>query len=227
MTVTSEPAGAQLFVNGEARGATPLTTQILAGNHPVELRLEGFKSWMTDVQVKANEPLALGPIKLGLPDARLTLRSEPAAASVSIAGVYRGQTPLTLELRPDIAHSIVLTRPGYEAATATADACRGRTNVRSLCRSSGVFGEITVRAQPGDAQVFVDGKASGAANQTLRLVATTHELVIRKAGFVDYKTSVTPRPGVAAGCRDDAAHRRTDASRRHAGEHQHQERSCN
>ena len=61
----------------------------------------------------------------------------------------------------------------------------------------GVFGEITVRAQPADAQVLVDGKSSGAANQTLRLVATTHEVVIRKTGFVDYKTSVTPRPGVA------------------------------
>ncbi len=195
VTVTSEPAGAQLFVNGEARGATPLTTQILAGNHPVELRLEGFKSWMTDVQVKANEPLALGPIKLGLPDARLTLRSEPAAASVSIAGVYRGQTPLTLELRPDIAHSIVLTRPGYEAATRQLTLAAGEERSLSV-PLSGVFGEITVRAQPGDAQVFVDGKASGAANQTLRLVATTHELVIRKAGFVDYKTSVTPRPGV-------------------------------
>ena len=61
----------------------------------------------------------------------------------------------------------------------------------------GVFGEITVRAQPADAQVLIDGQSRGAANQTLRLVATTHEVIIRKTGFVDYKTSVTPRPGVA------------------------------
>ncbi len=59
-----------------------------------------------------------------------------------------------------------------------------------------MFGEVVVRAQPADAQVFVDGRASGAANQTLRLVATTHEIEIRKAGFVDFKASVTPRPGV-------------------------------
>jgi formylglycine-generating enzyme required for sulfatase activity len=195
VTVSSEPAGAQLFVNGEARGVTPLTTQILAGNHPVELRLEGFKAWTTDVQVKANEALALGPIKLGLPDAQLSLRSEPAGAGVSIAGVYRGQTPLTLELRPDIAHNIVLTRPGYEAATREMTLAAGEKRSLSV-QLSGVFGEITVRAQPNDAQVFVDGRPSGAANQTLRLVATTHELVIRKAGFVDYKASVTPRPGV-------------------------------
>jgi formylglycine-generating enzyme required for sulfatase activity len=196
VSVTSEPAGAQVLVNGEVRGATPLTTQILAGNHPLELRLEGFKPWTTDVQVKANEPVKLGPIKLGLPDARLSVRSEPAGAAVTVAGVYRGQTPVTLELRPDIAQTIALTRPGYEPAarTLTLGAGEERTLVVPL---SGVFGEITVRAQPADAQVLVNGQPAGAANQTLRLVATTHDIVIRKAGFVDYKTSVTPRPGVA------------------------------
>lgn len=196
VTVTSEPAGAQVVVNGEVRGQTPLTTQILAGNHPLELRMEGFKPWTTDVQVKANEPLNLGPIKLGLPDARLTLRSEPSGAAVSVEGVYRGQTPMTLEVRPDIAQQIVLTRPGYESATRTLTLAPAEERTVSV-PLSGVFGEITVRAQPADAQVLVNGEPRGAANQTLRLVATTHELVIRKTGYVDYKASVTPRPGVA------------------------------
>ncbi len=126
VTVTSEPAGAQLLVNGEPRGVTPLKAEIMAGAHPVELRLEGFKPWTTDIQVKANEPLALGPVKLGLPDGRLAVRSDPPGASVSVAGVYRGQTPLELELRPDLDHSIVLTRPGYEAVDAPGVVGRGR-----------------------------------------------------------------------------------------------------
>lgn len=196
VTITSEPAGAQVMVNGEAHGATPLTTQLLAGNHPVELQLDGFKPWTTDVQVKANEPLSLGPIKLGLPDGRLVLRSEPNGAAVTVAGVYRGQTPLTLELRPDIAQNIALTRPGYEAASRTLTLAAGEERTLSV-PLTGVFGEITVRAQPADAQVLVNGEPRGAANQTLRLVATTHDVVIRKPGFVDFRTSVTPRPGVA------------------------------
>src|SRR5690606_29726932 len=84
VTVTSEPEGAQVLVAGEPRGVTPLTTEVLAGNHPIELRRDGFKPWSTDIQVKANEPLTLGPIKLGLPDARLSVRSEPAGAAVSV-----------------------------------------------------------------------------------------------------------------------------------------------
>ena len=195
VTVTSEPAGAQLLVNGEPRGVTPLKAEIMAGAHPVELRLEGFKPWTTDIQVKANEPLALGPVKLGLPDGRLAVRSDPPGASVSVAGVYRGQTPIELELRPDLDHSIVLTRPGYEAVTRQVSLSAGEQRTLSL-PLSGVFGEVAVRAQPADAQLYIDGKPSGAANQTLRLVATTHEIEIRKTGFVDFKTSVTPRPGV-------------------------------
>jgi formylglycine-generating enzyme required for sulfatase activity len=195
VTVTSEPAGAQLLVNGEPQGATPITAQILAGSHPIELRLEGYKPWTTDVQVKANEPLSLGPVKLGLPDGRLSLRSEPPGASVSVGGVYRGQTPLQLELRPDIAHSVVVTRPGYSAVTQQVSLRSGESRSMSV-PLAGVFGEIAVRAQPADAQVFVDGRPGGNVNQTLRLVATTHEIVIRKAGYVDFKASVTPRPGV-------------------------------
>jgi formylglycine-generating enzyme required for sulfatase activity len=196
VTVTSEPVGARLLVDGEERGVTPLTTQILAGNHPVELRLEGFKSWTTDVQVKANEPMNLGPVRLGLPDGRLTLRSEPSGASVSVGGVYRGQTPVSLELRPDLAHNVVLTLPGYEASTREVSLTAGENRTLSV-PLAGVFGEVTVQAQPADAQVFVNGKPAGAANQKLRLVATTHDIEIRKAGFVTYKTSITPRPGVS------------------------------
>jgi formylglycine-generating enzyme required for sulfatase activity len=195
VTVSTEPAGAQVLVGGEARGVTPLTTQVMAGNHAVELRLDGFKPWSTDVQVKANEPMSLGPIKLGLPDGRLAVRSEPAGASVSVAGVYRGVTPLEIELRPDLAHALVLSKPGYENAAREVTLAAGERRALSV-PLSGVFGEVTVRAQPGDAQVFIDGKPAGSPNQTLRLVAATHEIEIRKAGFVDFKTSVTPRPGI-------------------------------
>ncbi len=195
VTVTSEPAGAQVIVAGEARGVTPLTTEVMAGNQPLELKLEGFKAWTTDIQVKANEAMTVGPVRLGLPDGRLSLRSEPSGASVTISGVYRGQTPLDVDVRPDLAQSIVFTRPGYEPATRQVTLKSGERQSVSV-PLTGIFGEVSVRAQPADAQVFVDGRPAGNVNQTLRLVATTHEIEIRKAGFVDFKTTVTPRPGL-------------------------------
>jgi formylglycine-generating enzyme required for sulfatase activity len=184
-----------VVIAGEERGVTPLTAEVMAGSQPVELRLAGFKNWTTDVQVKANEPLTVGPVRLGLPDGRLSLRSDPPGASVSISGVYRGQTPLDIEVRPDIEHSVVFARPGYESSTRQVKLGAGERQSVNV-QLAGVFGEVTVRAQPADAQIFVDGKQSGLVNQTLKLVATTHDIEIRKAGFVDFKTTVTPRPGL-------------------------------
>jgi formylglycine-generating enzyme required for sulfatase activity len=195
VTVTSEPAGAEVVVDGELRGVTPLETEVLAGNRPLELRLEGFKPWLTDLQVRAGEPLEVGPVRLGLPDGRLSVRSEPSGASVTVAGVYRGTTPLELEVRPEVAQSIVLARPGYESARRQVTLQPGEQRTLNV-DLAGVYGKVTVRAEPADAELYVDGRRRGAANQTLELTATTHQIEIRKPGFESFKTEVTPRPGL-------------------------------
>lgn len=195
VSVTTEPAGAELFVAGESRGITPLQTEVLEGSHPVELRLAGFSPWTTDLRVTANEPQAIGPVRLGLPDGRLVVRSSPAGASVTVGGAYRGQTPLEIDVRPDLAQAVVLARPGYEPVERSVTVRPGARQVLDLALT-GIYGELTVSAQPADAQLFVDGAPRGSANQKLQLTATTHDIEIRKPGFVTHKVSVTPRPGL-------------------------------
>lgn len=195
VNITSEPGAAEVFVAGESRGKTPLTTQLDAGAHTIELRLAGFRPWSTDVVVKANELMNIGPVRLGLPDGRLIVRSEPTAAGVTVAGVYRGVTPLTLDVRPELEQKVVVSRAGYESHEQQVSVKAAEQ--RSLeVKLAGIFGDVTVKAQPADAQAFVDGEARGNANQTLKLTATSHDIEIRKAGLASFKTSVTPRPGL-------------------------------
>ncbi len=193
--VTTEPAGAEFFVAGERLGVTPLETEMMEGSQAVELRLQGFKPWTTDLRVVANEPQTVGPVLLGAADGRLVVRSNPAGASVTVGGAYRGQTPLELDVRPDLAQSIVLARPGYESLERSVTVRPGARQVLDL-ELAGVYGELTVTAQPADAQLFVDGTSRGAANQKLSLTATTHDIEIRKPGYVTHKVAVTPRPGL-------------------------------
>ena len=195
VTVSSEPSGAELYVAGELRGVTPIATDILEGSHPLELRLKGFSPWATDLSVVANVPAEIGPVRLGLPDGRLVIRSNPEGAGVTVGGAYRGQTPLELSVRPDLAQTIVLAKAGYEPLERSLSVASGARQVLEL-ELTGIFGELTVSAQPADAQLFVDGAPRGAANQKLRLTATTHEIEIRKPGLVTHKVSVTPRPGL-------------------------------
>ena len=195
VNVISEPAGAELYVAGQLRGVTPLETEIDEGSQPLELRLKGFTPWATDLSVVANQPQTVGPVRLGLPDGRLVIRSNPAGASVTVGGAYRGQTPLELPVRPDLSQAIVLAKPGYEPAERSVSVGPGARQVIDL-ELTGIYGELTVTAQPADAQLFVDGAPRGNANQKLRLTATTHDIEIRKPGLVTHKVSVTPRPGL-------------------------------
>ncbi|MEQ1581405.1 MAG: PEGA domain-containing protein [Steroidobacteraceae bacterium] len=196
VNVISQPAGAELFVSGERRGITPLETEIEEGSRPIELRLKGFTPWATDLNVVANQPQTVGPVRLGLPDGRLVIRSNPAGASVTVGGAYRGQTPLELPVRPDLSQALVLAKPGYEPTERSVTVGPGARQVIDL-ELTGIYGELTVAAQPADAQLFVDGVSRGAANQKLRLTATTHDIEIRKPGLVTHKVSVTPRPGLS------------------------------
>jgi len=195
VSIASEPAGAELRVGGEVRGRTPVKLELMAGSHRVELRLGGFKPWVSDVQVQANEPLTLGPVRLGLPDGRLAVRSAPAGANVTVGGAYRGRTPLEIDVRPDVEQAVAVLREGYEPASRPASVPSGGRAVVEF-KLVPILGEVTVRSTPADAQVFVDGVARGAAGQTLQLPATAQVLEVRKPGYVTHRATVTPRPGL-------------------------------
>jgi len=195
VSIKSDPAGAEALVGGEARGSTPVEIELMGGNHRLELRRAGFKTWVSDIQVKPNEPMSIGPVRLGIPDGRLAVRSSPAGANVTIGGVYRGRTPLEVDVRPDVSQAIAVSREGYEPAGRDVSVASGAREAVDIPLKA-ILGEVIVRATPADAELFVDGRSRGAANQTLRLPATAHAIEIRKPGYVTHKATVTPREGL-------------------------------
>jgi len=196
VTVESRPAGARVLVNGQEVGATPVTTELDGGSHTVTLVAEGFKNWESAIQVQANTPQKIGPVELGLPDGKLTVRSRPAQADVAIAGSYRGRTPLEIDLAPGVEHDIVVQRAGFEPA-------RRRVPIKPAERLAieialkPILGDVTVRGEPADAVLFVGGEQRGPANQTLSLPAVETAIEVRKAGLETFATTVTPQPGIA------------------------------
>ena len=195
VAVASEPADAELLVNGEQRGRTPLEIELMAGSYRLELRRAGYKPWLNDLQVKPGTPVEIGPVKLGVPDGRLVVRSRPAGANVTIGGAYRGRTPLEVEVRPDIVQAITISREGFESASRELSVGSGVREVLDV-NLEAILGQVIVSATPADAELYVDGELRGRANQTLELPATAHVIELRKSGYAPYRETVTPRPGL-------------------------------
>jgi formylglycine-generating enzyme required for sulfatase activity len=195
VSITSEPSGAEVRIAGMEHGRTPARVELMAGSHRVELRHAGYKSWVSDVQVQANVPLELGPVRLGVPDGRLAVTSTPAGAAVSVGGAYRGRTPLEIDVRPDVPQAVTVLRDGYEPAAREVSVASGGRATVSLALQP-IIGQVIVNATPADAQLYVDGAARGVARATLELPATAHVIEIRKPGYATHRVTVTPRPGL-------------------------------
>jgi len=51
----SEPGNAEVYVNGQFRGTTPVNLHLAAGTHKVELRLAGYRGWERELVVVAGD----------------------------------------------------------------------------------------------------------------------------------------------------------------------------
>ncbi len=117
VTVTSVPAGATVWADDRELGTTPLETELDAGRYTLAIVHPEFRRFESPITVVAGQPLAVGPVELGMPDGRLVVQSRPAGADVSIGGRYRGRTPLTVSVPPGMPQDVLLTLAGHAPAT--------------------------------------------------------------------------------------------------------------
>ena len=52
VSITSEPGGADIFVDSTGMGKTPRILQIKAGAHSVQIAKEGYTDWSTKIDVE-------------------------------------------------------------------------------------------------------------------------------------------------------------------------------
>ncbi len=195
ISFASEPSDAQVFNGDELLGRTPLTAELLEGKHNVRIKAAGYKVWHDTMAVVAGTPQSFTDIKLEPADATLFLVSKPARANATINGNYLGLTPLEVPLTPGQTTHVRLFKQGYKPAARSLTAASGERKKLSVTLEP-ELASVAVRVEPEDASVYVDGALVGMADRTLRLSTSKHRIEIRKQGYVDYKTTLTPLVGV-------------------------------
>jgi len=195
VSLNTSPSGAEVLVDGEVVGTTPLNAEILQGQRDLVLKLAGHKAWQEDFDVLAGQDFAVPQVELVPADGLVFIRSNPSEASVTIDGEYVGLTPLEVPLTPNQNHELTFFKNGYHS---------GKTSIRTQPNQAReismaldpVLAEVSVVSEPADAQLYVNGELRGLANQTIQLMASSQLIEIRKAGYVPYATEFVSRPGL-------------------------------
>jgi serine/threonine-protein kinase len=116
--VESEPAGATVTLNGEARGVTPLdVADLFLGNHEVKVELRGYAPVSQTVVLSESAPTS--ELKIPLSKAAPVMGvaevlSTPSGALVKVDGAGVGQTPLLNHPLKAGKHVLEVVKEGYE-----------------------------------------------------------------------------------------------------------------
>ena len=129
--ITSDPPGADVFINGAKQsGQTPVTLPLAAGQYNLVLRLQGYDPYVGSVQVMENIQTQLST-KLNershIHIAWAQVNSDPAGAEIFVDGSSTGIfTPARVEL-PAGTHTVTLKLSGYRPAKRIVSATEGGT----------------------------------------------------------------------------------------------------
>lgn len=193
MELTSAPAGAEVLVDGVPVGVTPLTTEVLETGTQLSIAMRGYKTWESEVSVKAGTTESHPLIELIVADGTVDVTSSPSGAHVNVGGEFRGTTPVSIDLSPLNEHRLELFLEGYRKAVRTVQTePEGHSSLK--VDLTPIIGRIQLTLSPEDAEVLVNGRTIGSGSQVLSLTAREHELVVRKQGYETRRQTITPRP---------------------------------
>jgi len=194
VAISSEPSGARILAGDKEVGVTPATIELLEGSHQISVVSEGYSAWDGTVVAQPNVDQALPLIRLQPANARLLVNSIPRGANVTVNGRYRGQSPITLDLAPQVNYEIGLSKAGYGMTSRKVRLQAAASDAITVDLTARV-GTVTVNVQPADATIYVDGAARGAGSATLKLSSAPHRVEVRKDGYESWSRTITPRPG--------------------------------
>jgi hypothetical protein len=203
ISVESLPTGADIYFDGNYRGRAPLTiNDVWPGTYPISAEMTGYRTYTTTISVsgdmRSSVTCSLTPMNTA---GALYIITTPAGASVTLDGLYKGKTPITLSNLATDTHILQLDSPGYYDWKSSVEVPSGGTKTVSATLNpmpGSSTGWIYVSSSPGGASVMVDGNSVGQtpASGSLKLntvSAGDHTIALALSGYKSYssRTSVS------------------------------------
>lgn len=158
LTIETEPIAAEVLVDGERRGVTPMTMTISPGAHSIVLRQGGEERTIPlrvapgaelsqYVELKATEP---APARVG----KISVVTEPPGARVRIDGQLRGRSPITVDELMASEHKVAVGNETSETErTVTVEAGATTSVVFSMAKPAAPIAGWMTMSTPFDVQI--------------------------------------------------------------------------
>jgi serine/threonine protein kinase len=210
LTVTSNPKGAALYLDDrDLKLETPVSIDsIAAGDHTLEVRKEGYKPYMKDIEMEAGGSISVDAslIRVAPSMGSIVIDSKPSGAQVFIDGANTGNvTPCTIEEISTGRHSIKVSKRGYQTAQLARTVKSGQATSISvnlakqgteIVRASSRSSYFKINVDPW-AKIYIDGKyiETTPIAKAIKVTAGNHTVRLDNPGFEPWQKRINFKPG--------------------------------
>jgi len=210
--VTSNPGGADIYLDQGYQGQTPFLVSASSGNHRIELKLAGYLNYQSEVNIIPGQQTSfyatLSPDSSA--SGSIQVASSPGGSSVRLNGDYYGETPHEgyldiTSLTPGI-YNILISHPqNQDYSGNVAVTARQTTTVNVALQASpqpsSINGTLYISSNPSGAYIFLDNQIKGITPLILpSLNPGIYTLTLRTDGYQDAIRQVN----ISAGRETDA-----------------------
>ena len=192
ISITSEPAGALVTLDGAAAGTTPLDIEAAGGVHEVRLSLGGYRARGDTIEISMGARHAARHYRLVRARAQVSFSLSPEGGVFTIDG--RAVPPGAVDLAAGTPHRARYDLEGHAGREIEFTLAPGEERAIALALEP-VLGIVEIRSEP-EADVEVGGAAAGRTPLRLALPAVEQTVRLSRPGYGDVTRTVTPVPDI-------------------------------
>jgi hypothetical protein len=194
LLITTSPPGAQVFLNGELFGQTPLEKKYLkAASHSLLIIKDGYKSLTENISIAKGETLKLN-FNLSSVWGTLKILTEPDQTTIYFDGEFLGHGPGVFRNIPVGWHRIKVIHKNYHEWT-------GKLNLKPeeekeiRIKLEPLPADVSLNSDPPDSSIYIKGKKVGRTPLRISLVPGPYSLRFEKEGYLDKNLPLELSPG--------------------------------
>lgn len=178
LTVDSYPKEAEVYLNEEYFGVTPLSKSLNIGKYKIEVKKEGYKIYSKEIEIKrGKETIVIANLERMI--GGLSIKTDPEGANVYIDGKNYGLTPIEIYDIEIGKHEVVITKEGYKSVIKEVEVKEDMIEISEVLVKG--VSKAYINSNPKGARVFIDGKEAGKTPLEIKEISLGRHFVTLKA----------------------------------------------
>lgn len=186
LTINSLPDnGADVLINGEHKGTTPLITEekFRKGTYTVRLLHRDYRPSERIVTLSGDGSNVKCNISMIPLYATVTCMAEDKTAEIWIDNQYKGTGSWTGRVSGDVTHVLEARKANHQSQSKSFSAAPGETLTELVGAPVPLYATLNIETEPLMADVTIDGNVVGSAPLVMQVLMGAHEVKVSKSGY--------------------------------------------